>query len=39
VPYESNDYAARESVVHVVPETLNWCDAYLGKEPKARTSK
>ena len=31
MPHESHGYAARESVLHVVAEMLNWCDRYLGK--------
>ena len=35
LPHESHGYAARESVLHVVAEMLNWCDAYLpaGEQP------
>ena len=40
LPHESHGYAARESVLHVVAEMLNWCDAWLGEESvKARFSK
>ena len=28
-PYESHGYAARESVLHVVAEMLNWCNEHL----------
>ncbi|MYH23789.1 MAG: S9 family peptidase [Holophagales bacterium] len=31
MPHESHGYAARESVLHVVAEMLNWCDRYLGE--------
>jgi len=31
MPHESHGYAARESVLHVVAEMLNWCDRYLRK--------
>ena len=30
LPYESHGYAARESVLHVVAEMLNWCDRHIG---------
>ena len=36
MPHESHGYAARESVLHVVAEMLNWCDRYLGEERKAK---
>ena len=29
LPHESHGYAARESVLHVVAEMLNWCDTHL----------
>ena len=29
LPYESHGYAARESVLHVVAEMLNWCNEHL----------
>ena len=29
MPHESHGYAARESVLHIVAEMLNWCDRYL----------
>ncbi len=32
MPHESHGYAARESVLHVVAEMLNWCDRYLRTE-------
>ena len=35
MPHESHGYAARESVLHVVAEMLNWCDRYLGDGRKA----
>ena len=35
MPHESHGYAARESVLHVVAEMLNWCDRYLGEGRKA----
>ena len=31
MPHESHGYAARESVLHVVAEMLNWCDRHLRK--------
>ena len=40
LPHESHGYAARESVLHVVAEMLQWCDAYLGKgRQQAGTSR
>lgn len=33
LPYESHGYAARESNMHVVAETLNWLDKYVKKTP------
>jgi dipeptidyl aminopeptidase/acylaminoacyl peptidase len=35
LPHESHGYAARESNLHVVAETVNWLDTYL-KHPPAR---
>ena len=32
LPHESHGYAARESVLHVVTEMLDWCNRYLGEE-------
>ncbi len=32
MPHESHGYAARESVLHIVAEMLNWCDRYLRTE-------
>ncbi len=29
MPHESHGYAARESVLHIVAEMLNWCNAHL----------
>jgi dipeptidyl aminopeptidase/acylaminoacyl peptidase len=29
LPYESHGYAARESVLHVVAEMIEWCDRWL----------
>ena len=39
MPHESHGYAARESVLHVVAEMLNWCDRYLGEDTKATSSR
>ena len=36
LPHESHSYAARESVLHVVAEMLNWCNQYLRTGPRAR---
>ncbi len=33
LPYESHGYAARESNMHVVAETLHWLDKYVKKLP------
>jgi dipeptidyl aminopeptidase/acylaminoacyl peptidase len=35
LPYEAHGYAARQSVLHTVAETVNWLDKY-GKNAKAR---
>ena len=37
LPYESHGYAARESVLHTVAETVNWFDKYV-KHAKPRTT-
>jgi dipeptidyl aminopeptidase/acylaminoacyl peptidase len=37
LPYESHGYAARESVLHTVAETVNWFDTYV-KHAKPRTT-
>ena len=29
LPYESHGYAARESILHVVAEMLQWCNTHL----------
>jgi len=35
LPYESHGYAARESVLHVVAEMVEWCNTYLsGTQPR-----
>ena len=35
LPYESHGYAARESVLHVVAEMVEWCITYLsGTQPR-----
>ena len=31
LPYESHGYVARESVLHVAAEMLQWCETYLSK--------
>ncbi|GMV22346.1 MAG: hypothetical protein AMXMBFR57_22950 [Acidimicrobiia bacterium] len=33
LPYESHGYAARESNMHVVAETLNWLNKYVKRTP------
>jgi dipeptidyl aminopeptidase/acylaminoacyl peptidase len=33
LPHEAHGYAARESVLHVVAETVNWLDKYLKPAP------
>ncbi len=33
LPYESHGYAARESNMHVVAETLNWLNTYVKRVP------
>ncbi len=33
LPYESHGYAARESNMHVMAETLNWLDKYVKNTP------
>ena len=36
LPYESHGYVARESVLHVVAEMLNWCNEHLVSNAAAR---
>ena len=31
LPHESHGYAARESILHVAAEMLNWCNTHLKK--------
>ena len=37
LPYESHGYAARESVLHVVTEMLDWCDRHIGDRQSEAT--
>jgi dipeptidyl aminopeptidase/acylaminoacyl peptidase len=39
LPYESHGYAARESNMHVMAETLNWLDKYVKKVPAPSPSR
>lgn len=39
LPYESHGYAARESNMHVMAETLNWLDKYVKKVPAPAPSR
>ncbi len=40
LPHEAHGYAARESVLHVVAETLNWLDEYVRDAgPSSRTDQ
>lgn len=33
LPYEAHGYAARESVLHTIAETINWMDKYVKNAP------
>jgi len=33
LPYEAHGYAARESVLHTIAETINWLDKYVKNAP------
>ena len=39
LPYEAHGYAARESNMHVMAETLNWLDKYVKKVPAPAPSR
>jgi len=34
LPYESHGYSARESVMHVMAEMVEWMDKYVKNAPK-----
>ena len=39
LPYEAHGYAARESVLHTIAETINWLDKYVkNAPPRAKTT-
>jgi dipeptidyl aminopeptidase/acylaminoacyl peptidase len=39
LPYEAHGYAARESVLHTLAETINWLDKYVkNAPPRAKTT-
>jgi dipeptidyl aminopeptidase/acylaminoacyl peptidase len=39
LPYEAHGYAARESVLHTLAETINWLDTYVkNAPPRAKTT-
>ena len=38
LPHESHGYAARESVLHTIAETLNWLDKYVKNAPPRATT-
>jgi dipeptidyl aminopeptidase/acylaminoacyl peptidase len=38
LPHEAHGYAARESNLHVVAETLNWLDKYVKNAPPRRST-
>ena len=39
LPYEAHGYAARESNMHVMAETLNWLDKYVKRVPAPAPSR
>ncbi len=39
LPHEAHGYAARESNLHVVAETLNWLDTHLKRAPARTTAR
>ena len=38
LPHEAHGYAARESNLHVLAETINWLDKYVKQPPARRTT-
>jgi dipeptidyl aminopeptidase/acylaminoacyl peptidase len=39
LPYEAHGYAARESILHTLAETINWLDKYVkNAPPRAKTT-